>query len=73
MEGSKQFSDAIDLSGRSMTSISAELGLSPSYIAMLIKGSRRPGLGVAVKIRDRFGIPVEAWLSEKEGAHGTPS
>ena len=48
--------------GGSRVSASA-LGCSRSYIDMIIKGDRRPGLKTAHAIELLFGIPMQAWVA----------
>lgn len=51
------------------------LGCSRSYVDMIIKGDRRPGMRVAHAIERSFGIPMQDWLDPDTqgvacGAHG---
>lgn len=41
----------------------ASLGCSRSYVDMIIKGSRRPGMRTARAIEELFGIPMQAWVA----------
>lgn len=38
------------------------VGAGVSAISRLIAGDRGPSLALAVRIRDRWGVPVEAWI-----------
>jgi hypothetical protein len=38
------------------------LGCSRSYVDMIIKGVRRPGMKVARAIEEVFGIAMQAWV-----------
>ncbi len=38
------------------------LQCSRSYVDMIIKGERRPGMRVARAIERLFGIPMQAWV-----------
>ena len=52
------------------------LGVSRSYVDMIIKGDRRPGMRTAHAIERTFGIAMQAWVSEPEPtepAAGAPS
>lgn len=52
----------IDAMGQmSQAEAARELGVSAGFIHRLIRGEKRPGLDLAKKIRDRFGVPVDAW------------
>lgn len=37
------------------------LGVSPAFLNHLIHGRKSPGRELSVKIRDTYGVPVEAW------------
>lgn len=41
-----------------------ELKSGVGSLSRLLNGDREPGLALAVRIRDKYGIPVEAWLKE---------
>lgn len=37
------------------------LGVSPAFLNHLLHGLRTPGRAVAVKIRDTYNVPIDAW------------
>ncbi len=52
---------AVAIGGQTQTSAAALLGISPAFFNHLVRGRKSPGRKLAIKIRDRFGIPVEDW------------
>jgi transcriptional regulator with XRE-family HTH domain len=42
------------------------LGCSRSYVDMIIKGTRRPGMKVARAIEELFGIAMREWMTTAE-------
>lgn len=41
--------------------IAKRLGVSQSYLSLLVDGKRTPSMAVAAKLHRELGIPVEAW------------
>lgn len=37
------------------------LGVTPGFLNHLIHGRKMPGRELAVRIRDAYGVPVDAW------------
>ena len=58
-----QFRQRVRAHGGSKASAIA-LGCSRSYIDMIIKGDRRPGMKTARAIEVLFGIPMQAWVDD---------
>lgn len=38
-----------------------ELGCTPAFFNHLIRGRKAPGRELAIRIRDVYGVPVDAW------------
>jgi transcriptional regulator with XRE-family HTH domain len=57
------FREKVRAHGGSRTS-AVLLGCSRSYVDMIIKGDRRPGMRTARAIETLFGIPMQAWVDE---------
>lgn len=53
----------ITRSRRSTTEVAAGLGISAAALSHLCLGTRRPSLGLAVRIHELTGIPAKAWVS----------
>ena len=55
----------IDASGKTRDQVAAELGVNRTYLDMLCRGARRPGLPLAVAIEKltRGAIPPSEWLT----------
>lgn len=62
--GVEQLKDWIARRGFNQTQAAEYLGFDNPYLSQLINGKRSPGLANAVKIEEKTGIPVEAWLIE---------
>jgi transcriptional regulator with XRE-family HTH domain len=45
--------------------LAAELCISRPYMSQIVRGERRPGLEVLVRISDRTGIPPRAWAEDR--------
>ena len=58
-----QFRQRVRAHGGSKAS-AVSLGCSRSYIDMIIKGDRSPGMKTARAIEVLFGIPMQAWVDE---------
>lgn len=43
------------------------LGFDRSYLSQILGGKRQPGLASAIKIERVSGVPVEAWLPQRDG------
>lgn len=41
-----------------------EVNLSESFFGRLLVGKRKPGIEGAIAIRNRFSVPLEAWMEE---------
>lgn len=54
------------LHGLSVVGMARDLEIDPSYVRMLLKGTRRPSLGMARKIGRKWGLEVEGVLRELE-------
>lgn len=48
------------------TEISKRLGVTHSSVSQWFSGLTRPNLENMIKLRDEFGIPVDAWLNIKQ-------
>jgi transcriptional regulator with XRE-family HTH domain len=42
------------------------LGISPSYLADLLAGRRRPNLDLAVRLDEEYAIPVREWALPRD-------
>jgi transcriptional regulator with XRE-family HTH domain len=38
-----------------------QLGISQQYVSMLLKGTRRPSLVLAIRLERELGIPANEW------------
>lgn len=38
-----------------------ELGVTPAFFNHLIRGRKVPGRELAIRIRDKYGIPIDSW------------
>ena len=47
-------------SGRSQTEVAAELGISTSYLSMILSHRRYPSGTVAMRIAERYRVPLES-------------
>jgi len=43
-----------------------KIGITPQLLNHLIHGRKGPGVGTAIKIRDAFDIPIDAWCPPAE-------
>ncbi len=50
-------------SGISQAELSAWVGVSPSYMSLIVSGSRVPSLRIAAKIADKANVPIESILN----------
>jgi hypothetical protein len=41
--------------------VARTLELHPGMVAKLLYGDRRPGRALSLRLRDRYGTPIEAW------------
>jgi plasmid maintenance system antidote protein VapI len=55
---------AAAIGDESQADAARQLGVSPGFLNHLLRGRKHPGLNLAVKIRDTYGIPVEAWVTQ---------
>ena len=54
--------------GLSVAKLAKQLRTSASHLSEIERGKRRPGLPVAVRIRDLVGIGVDDWLQGEDHA-----
>lgn len=47
-------------SGDKNQDMAREMGIAPSFMSMIISGDRRPGLVLALKIANRYNVPLES-------------
>ncbi|MDB6454472.1 helix-turn-helix domain-containing protein [Falsirhodobacter sp. 20TX0035] len=61
-----ELSRYLDENGLSQRAFAALIGCSPSYLSEILKGSKRPGLELAVAIQRETArlITVEMWVPE---------
>ncbi len=45
--------------------VARDLGISPAFLNHLIRGRKTPGLGLAVRIQQQFGVQPDAWKAEQ--------
>lgn len=58
---------AMEREGLRNADLERDLGIEGNgLVTRWLKGQRRPGLDLAVKIERRLGIPVESWLEPAE-------
>lgn len=60
-EGSRLLTEAIAKFG-SVTRASRATGLTTGTLVLWKFGDRTPDLASAIRLRDEFGVPVDAWL-----------
>lgn len=48
--------------GESAFEIAHELGISPAFLSMIKWGERQPGLALALRMAERFQVPLESLL-----------
>lgn len=69
LSGADQLKDWMErrypLSLRKAREAADYFGFDESFVSMLVRGTRRPGLENAVHIERLSGIPVEAWVSSE--------
>jgi len=63
--GAEQLKDWMDRRGFNQREAASHFGWDETFVSMLCRGTRSPGLGNAVKIERETGIPVEAWMSDE--------
>ena len=56
----------IDASGTTREAFAKKLGVNRTYLDMLCRGARRPGLALALEIErlTRGGVPAAAWIKQ---------
>jgi transcriptional regulator with XRE-family HTH domain len=64
--GAVQLRDWMRRRGFTQADAARFLGFDEPYISVLASGKRTPGLENAVLIEQLSGIPVEAWMRQKE-------
>ena len=52
---------AIAIGGAAQAEAARMIGVSPAFLNHLIHGRKAPGRALAIKIRDVYGIAVDAW------------
>jgi transcriptional regulator with XRE-family HTH domain len=57
----------IDASGKTRDEVAKEIGVNRTYLDMLCRGARRPGLRLAIAIEKvtRGAIPATEWLTAR--------
>ena len=65
----QRFTDAVKAAGGSKVA-AARLGCSRSFTDMIINAQRSPGMRVAFRILQEFGIPMEAWVADEPQRSG---
>jgi len=70
--GADELRDWIDRRGFSQVEAAKYIGLTTSFLSLLLNGKRGPGLSVAyaLLIQERTGIPVQTWASSIEVSVG---
>jgi plasmid maintenance system antidote protein VapI len=48
----------------SQNQIARELGCDPGYFSRVVNGEREPNLPLAIRLREKLGTPLEAWVEE---------
>lgn len=61
----RKLSAAVHQAG-GVTAAAHQLGVSPSTVSYLLDGKRNPGLELAFRIRELFGIRLEAWRDDQK-------
>ena len=56
--GAAELNQAIE---GSQNKAAIEMGVDQSYLNKIARGERVPGLGMRKKLRDRYGITLDAW------------
>lgn len=59
--GSQRLSRQVSARGLTQAAAARLVGVTQQQFGRLLAGTRRPGLECAIRIRDAFGVPVEAW------------
>lgn len=57
--GARALADALD--GKPQAQAARELGVTAAFFNHLLRGRKKPGLDLAIKIRDEFGVAVDVW------------
>lgn len=70
MTGPVQLKDWIDRREFNFQEAARYLGLDPSVVTKLAKGTRGAGLDIAIIIERKTGIPVDAWASVDPDTYG---
>ena len=76
--GSQELAHALDARALTMTACADEVSkarqspMSKSSVSGLLNGDRRPGLGVAITLRDLYGVPVESWHEAPAASESSP-
>lgn len=59
----KTLADYLEQTGKTQDSLAERLGVSVSYVCLLVSGRRQPSLPLAIRIEAATGVPVEALVS----------
>jgi transcriptional regulator with XRE-family HTH domain len=52
-------------SGLKQCEVAQALQVTPAFVCQVLKGVRRPGLKVGVRIEDVTGIPLRSWVATR--------
>lgn len=69
-DGSRLLEEWLDRTKLQKQAVAELLGISPSHLAHLVSGHRRPGLAKGVEIQELTGIPVTAWKARQQADLG---
>ena len=58
----------MEASKRSQAEVAQELGVSPSYLSMMLSGQRRPSGDLALRIAERYRVSLVSLLRTRKKA-----
>lgn len=61
----RTLADYFEQTGKPYRELADRLGITPVYVALLVRGRRTPSLPMALRIQEMTGVPVETMVEEK--------
>ena len=62
----RTLNDYFEQTGETHQSLADRLGVTAAYVSMMRAGKRQPSLGLALKLHEETGVPMEALLKPEE-------